>query len=75
MQLLVERSQPYFRYGLLFWLDSALFSARGWGGQYIVVFPAKHLIAVRTKDPGSIDLEKLPKQAFRDFRQLVSQWE
>ncbi len=81
LETLLTRSQPFFPYGLLFWLDLSagsqaepLFSARGWGGQYIVVFPERNLVAVRTKDPFSIDLGDLANQAFRDFRTLISEW-
>ncbi len=78
LELLVSKSQPYFSYGLLFWLDQSpsggsLFSAIGWGGQYIVVFPEKNLIAIRVKDPKSI--KDKGRQKFKDFRSLISQWE
>ncbi|MGZ3747540.1 MAG: serine hydrolase domain-containing protein [Pseudobdellovibrionaceae bacterium] len=82
LQILVSRSQPYFPYGFLFWLDQApapsnvgLFSALGWGGQYITVFPEKNLFAVRTKDPKTIVEARRAAQAFQDFRSLISQWE
>jgi len=82
LKILVTKSQPNVSYGLLFWLDqsaapssAALFSARGWGGQYITVFPQKNLIAIRTKDPRTIVELKRETQSFQDFRSLISQWE
>ncbi len=75
---LTTRSQPFFAYGLLFWLapqNEQIFSARGWGGQYITIHPAKNLIAVRTKDVNSITEEKRNYQAFPDFVDLISQWD
>jgi len=82
LQTLISRSQHYFNYGLLFWLDQApapsnseLFSARGWGGQYITIFPEKNLFAVRTKDPRTLVESRHSTQAFQDFRLLISQWE
>lgn len=81
MRELLTKTQPYFDYGLLFWLDTApgsklrLWSMIGWGGQYVVVFPAKRLIAVRTKDPYQIEEGKEGEQSFRDFRKLIAGWE
>ncbi len=79
LQTLVTRSQPFFPYGLLFWLEVApsgesLFSARGWGGQWIVIYPEKNLIVVRTKDPFQVELDKREAQSFRDCPSLVAMW-
>ncbi len=83
---LTTKSESYFNYGLLWWLDLPVlnspdrfdvFSAYGWGGQYITVYPEKQLIAVRTKDPASIDSDQdsFNRESFFDFRTLISQWQ
>lgn len=81
--LIVTKSQGLEDYGLLWWLklpqnqDSKRFRvhvAAGWGGQYIVVFPEKKLIAVRTRDPETISEANEAKQSFGEFVDLVSQW-
>jgi CubicO group peptidase (beta-lactamase class C family) len=81
---LTTRSQTYFDYGLLFWLNHAagadkdspfvLISAMGWGGQFISIYPERGVVAIRTRDPLSIDYEKIDEQYFRDFRELMSSW-
>jgi CubicO group peptidase (beta-lactamase class C family) len=80
LRMLLQKSQPFEDYGLLWWLvnpaaNYPVFSAVGWGGQYVAVLPAKHLVAVRTRDPAGIDEVKLPEQKFEEFRNLISQWE
>lgn len=84
LQELTSKSQTYFDYGLLFWLNRAagapsdspfvLFSAMGWGGQFISVYPDQGVVAIRTRDPLLIDYERLDEQYYRDFRELVSAW-
>ncbi len=79
---LIKPSQSFASYGLLFWLDSMnskgdaqLISAIGWGGQYLTVYPAKNLIAIRTKSPQSIDEGRRRQQSFKEFRTLIAKWE
>lgn len=78
---LVTKSQSYFAYGLLWWLygpagDSySVFSAVGWGGQYITVFPEKHLIAIRTANPATMDPTQEPTLSFPSFPTLITQWQ
>lgn len=59
---------------LLFWVDGPIFSARGWGGQYLVVYPEKRLIAIRTRDTTGMDEARRAREAFQDFRSLILQW-
>ena len=85
LRLMLTKSQNYKSYGLLWWLQRPtgdtnpnnyqLFSAWGWGGQYIVVYPAKKLIAVRTKNPTSIVNDKFAVQEFSEFRSLIGKWQ
>lgn len=84
---LTAKSQTFFAYGLLWWLDLPspvvanqfeVSSAYGWGGQYITIFPDKQLVAIRTKDPSQISLDdpmEFEAQGFSDFRNLVSGWQ
>lgn len=82
-QELIEKSQTYFDYGLLFWLSRPvgatgaydIFSAVGWGGQFVTIYPAKGLVAIRTRDPATTDPEQIDELYFRDFRDLVARWE
>jgi CubicO group peptidase (beta-lactamase class C family) len=85
LRLLLTKSQNYKSYGLLWWLQRPtgdadpnnyqLFSAWGWGGQFITVYPAKKLIAVRTKNPTTITDDKFAVQEFPDFRNLIGKWQ
>jgi len=87
IDLLTHKSQSFFNYGLLWWLDLQradsqnefeVFSAYGWGGQYMSVYSDKALVVVRTKDPASIDsanADRFNLQSYFDFRNLVSQWQ
>lgn len=72
---LLAKSQPYAEYGLFWWRKYDLFYAQGWGGQFLVIDFEKNLIAIRTRDPRTIDRNKLEDQYYRDFVELVSRWE
>lgn len=72
---LLAKSQPFAEYGLLWWRKHGLYYAQGWGGQFLVVDLERNLIAIRTRDPRTIDWEKLEDQYFRDFAELISRWE
>ncbi len=69
-------------YGLLWWLypapkesaaDSGGFGGDGWLGQYLVVYPKQHLVAVRLHavESGNDEREN-QKYGFPSFRELVS---
>jgi CubicO group peptidase (beta-lactamase class C family) len=85
LMTLLTQSQPTKSYGLLWWLQRPfgaadteayqLFAAFGYGGQTLSVYPAKHLIAIRTKDPDSLKEDQISVQEFPEFRNLVSKWE
>ena len=78
------RSPPYETYGLMWWLRNPpgvannghfrIFYADGWGGQYIVVYPAKNIVAVRTRDPSTIDESQMDVQGFGEFPEMISTW-
>ena len=79
-----HKSQPHEDYGLMWWLKNPpgfksnshfhLFFADGWGGQYIVLYPAKNLVAIRTRDPANFD-ESHPEQAFGEFTEMIASWQ
>jgi CubicO group peptidase (beta-lactamase class C family) len=85
LQTLLTKSQPFEPYGLLWWLapsfgsktaeQNDLVSAAGWGGQFVTVYPEKHLIAVRTKDPMTVDENQYEQQNFHEFIGLISKWQ
>ena len=85
LKILLTKSQSYSNYGLLFWLEHAfgnknpeawqLFECVGYGGQFVITYPAKNLIIVRTKDPYKLVDEKLQQQAFGELRDLASKWQ
>ena len=85
LNTLLTKHQDFKSYGLLWWLgrrDGALesepyelFKAIGWGGQYIVIYPTMNLIAVRTKDPYTIDDAKYEVQNFPEFPKLIAKWQ
>ena len=83
-QLILKKSQTLVDYGLLWWLklpkrpsasEFRAYTAAGWGGQYITVFPEKNLIAVRTRDPFTIDENNEEQQSFGTFIDLVTRWQ
>ena len=86
LKTLLTKSQNFKSYGLLWWLtrpfgsgdptDYQIFRAEGWGGQYISVYPAKGIIAIRTKDPSTLseDEAKATLQQFYEFRDLIAKW-
>jgi CubicO group peptidase (beta-lactamase class C family) len=60
-------------YGFLWWLiEAAGFKADGWLGQYVVVFPREHLVAVRQRraTEGGDDAENR-RYGFREFAKEV----
>lgn len=92
---LLTKSQPFANYGLLWWLeqpgigpgrsaDSSLlqiYYAYGYGGQFIIVWPAKDLIVVRTRNPQTLVTNPKPTPAAWDEEQfysllkIVAQWQ
>jgi CubicO group peptidase (beta-lactamase class C family) len=78
------KSQPHENYGLMWWLRNppglvsnnqfGVFYADGWGGQYIVVYPAKNIVAVRTRDPSTIDESHMDVQGFGEFPEMIASW-
>jgi hypothetical protein len=54
--------------------DYEAYSAYGWGGQYITVYPSQGIVAVRTRDPGTIEQSQLSVQGYPDFPSMVAQW-
>ena len=68
-------------YGLLWWLypdlkesatDSGGFGGDGWLGQYLVVYPKQHLVAVRLHAvDSSNDERENRKHGFTSFRKMV----
>ncbi len=73
--LLLKKSRMNADYGLLWWLHNGLFYAQGWGGQFLIIDFQKNLIAIRTRDPKTIDWQNLEAQYYRDFVQLISNWQ
>jgi hypothetical protein len=77
------KSQTFAAYGLLWWLypsDAShpdvldVYSAQGWGGQWVTVFPARGIVAVRTKDPETIDPMNAEATWMRDFPNAIGGW-
>ena len=92
---LLTKSQPFANYGLLWWLEQPgvgpsgsvqnsllqIYYAYGYGGQFVIVWPAKKLIVVRTRDPRTLVTNPTPTQAAWDLEQfyslltLTAQWQ
>lgn len=73
--LLLAKSAKRSDYGLLWWLKEEMYFAQGWGGQFLVINPKTNTIAIRTKDPKTVDSSKLDEQYYKDFVDLVSKWQ
>lgn len=72
---LVSKSQSQSNYGLLWWIhDPGSYYAYGWGGQFIVINPAKKIIAVRVKNPVNIILGTEKRTDFANFPEIISKW-
>lgn len=90
---LARKSQDLFDYGLLFWLEApnkersptpspadtlTISFAEGYGGQYLVVYPAKRVIAVRTNvanmdhTPGNANYEL---ENYGAFLKEIGSWQ
>lgn len=86
-QQITTKSQSFKDCGLFWWLYKPhffdpssfdIFTASGWGGQYLVVYPEKKLIAIRIKDPDSIpdgDDDLLDRMSFKEFPKLIGSWQ
>lgn len=83
-QRMITKSQELEDYGLMWWLknpsartgakDFKLFLAAGWGGQFVIVYPDKGLLVIRTRDPKTIEESKMGEQDYGDLPKLVSEW-
>ena len=83
-QRMITKSQTLEDYGLMWWLKNPqankgaktfkVFMAVGWGGQFIIVYPEKDLIVVRTRDPKKIEEGKMSEQEYGDLAPLVAEW-
>ena len=83
---LMTKSQPFADYGLLWWLEQPgagpklnsnpsqpkIFYAYGYGGQFIIIWPEKNLIIVRTRDPKTLVVNPLTTQQEWDTEQFYS---
>lgn len=83
---LITKSQPFANYGLLWWLEQPgagpsrsvegsllnIYYAYGYGGQFIILWPAKKLIVVRTRDPQTLVTNSMTTPAAWDLEQFYS---
>jgi CubicO group peptidase (beta-lactamase class C family) len=87
---MTTKSQSLEDYGLMWWLKNPnspatslikpsqkfkVFHAAGWGGQFIIVYPEKKLIVIRSRDPKTIDEKKMDEQEFGQLPWLATEWQ